>query len=152
MRTLVVYDSLHGNTEKIAEVIGGAIDHEVQTLRIGEVNMSELKELDLLIVGGPTHAGRASENMKEFLNKIPKSTLKGTNVAAFDTRIPSKWVKVFGFAASKIANKLKKKGGILIGDPEGFFVEDTEGPLRECELERAAVWAKGICKLIKNQD
>ncbi|MGD9346925.1 MAG: flavodoxin family protein [Candidatus Aminicenantes bacterium] len=106
MKTLVVFDSLHGNTEKIAEAIGGAVAGEAQTLRIDEVNLPELGEFDLLIVGGPTHAGRASEAMKKFLNKIPKYALKGTNVAAFDTRIPAKWVKAFGFAASKIASKL----------------------------------------------
>ena len=40
--------------------------------------------------------------------------------------------------------KLKKKGGTLVKEPEGFFVEDTEGPLREGELERAVGWAREI--------
>jgi len=51
---------------------------------------------------------------------------------------------VFGYAAGRIANNLKKKGGILIASPEGFFVTGGQGPLKEGELERAAAWAKGI--------
>jgi hypothetical protein len=37
-----------------------------------------------------------------------------------------------------------KKGGELIAPPEGFFVQGTEGPLKEGELERASDWAKQI--------
>jgi hypothetical protein len=51
---------------------------------------------------------------------------------------------VFGYAAGRIANNLKKKGSTLIASPEGFFVTGGQGPLKEGELERAAAWAKGI--------
>ncbi len=36
------------------------------------------------------------------------------------------------------------KDGYLAAEPEGFIVEDSEGPLKKGELERAAIWAKGI--------
>jgi hypothetical protein len=32
----------------------------------------------------------------------------------------------------------------LVLPPEGFYVEDTEGPLRAGELDRAAVWANRV--------
>ena len=60
------------------------------------------------------------------------------NVATFDTRISAKWVGIFGYAAAKIARNLKKKGGNLILNPEPFYVNGTEGPLKDGELERAA--------------
>ena len=44
------------------------------------------------------------------------------------------------------AQAVKKKGGNLVAPPEGFFVKDREGPLKEGELERTADWAKGIVK------
>jgi hypothetical protein len=53
-------------------------------------------------------------------------------------------VKLFGYAAKPIANRLTKKGGVLTMEPEGFFVEGTEGPLTDGELERAAAWAQRI--------
>jgi len=144
MKVLIVYDSVYGNTEKIAKAIGGAITGDVKVLRIGEMNPSELESIDLFIVGSPTHGGRPTPAIQDFLNKIPETTIKGINVAAFDTRIPTKLVRVFGYAAGRIAGNLKGKGGTLVASPEGFFVKGTKGPLREGELERAADWAKGI--------
>jgi len=51
MKALIVYDSTHGNTEKIAQAIGEAIEGEV--LRVGEVHPADLQGFDLLIVGSP---------------------------------------------------------------------------------------------------
>ena len=144
MKVLVIYDSAYGNTEKIARAIGGAITGEVKVLRAGEVNPSELGSLDFLIVGSPTQGGRPTPAVQAFLNNVPP--IKGISVAAFDTRVPAKWVMVFGYAAGRIAGGLKKKGGTLVLPPEGFFVKGTKGPLKDGELERAAAWAKEIVR------
>lgn len=149
MKTLVLYDSVYGNTEKIAKAIGEAMTGEVKVLAVGEVNSTELEAIDLLIVGSPTHGGRPTEATRDFLDLVQERGLKGTNVAAFDTRLTARWVRIFGFAAGRIAGKLKKDGGTLVVPAEGFFVEGTEGPLKEGELERAAGWAKEIVKSIK---
>ena len=146
MKILVVYDSVYGNTEKIAKSISDTITGEARLLRFGEVNPSELKTMDLFIVGSPTQGGRPTPAIREFLSKVPTPYLKGINVAAFDTRFSSKWVKIFGYAAGKIARNLERLRSILIVPPEGFFVESTKGPLKEGELQRAASWAKGIVK------
>jgi flavodoxin len=144
MKTVVVYDSLYGNTEKIAKAIGDALTGEVKVLRVGEVDPSELATLDFLIVGSPTHGGRASPPMREFLDKVQATALEGVKVAAFDTRHSSRFTVIFGYAAGRIAGSLKKRGGTLMVSPEGFLVTGTEGPLKEGELERAAAWAKEI--------
>ena len=144
MKALVVYDSVYGNTEKIAKAIGDAITGEVKVLRVSEANPSELKTINLLIVGSPTQGGRPTPAIQEFLNKVPEPSLHGINVAVFDTRFSTRWVVIFGYAAGKIADTLKGKGGTLVVSPEGFFVKGTKGPLKEGELERAAGWAKGI--------
>lgn len=144
MKALVVYDSAYGNTEKIAKSIGGAITGDVKVLRVGEVNPSELEPVDCLIVGSPTYGGRPTPAVQGFLNNIPESAVKGVSVAAFDTRVSAKWVKIFGYASGKIAGSLKAKGGTLIMSPEGFFVKGAKGPLLEGELGRAASWAKEI--------
>jgi flavodoxin len=144
MKALIVYDSAYGNTEKIAKSIGGSIAGNVKVLRIGEVNPSELEPVDFLIVGSPTYGGRPTPAVQGFLNNIPESAVKGVSVAAFDTRVSAKWVKIFGYASGKIAGSLKAKGGTLIMSPEGFFVKGAKGPLLEGELGRAASWAKEI--------
>ncbi len=146
MQVLIVYDSVYGNTEKIAKAIGGAIAGEVKVLRMDEVDYSELKTLDLLIVGSPTQGGRPTLAIQDFLNKVSETAIKGINVAAFDTRFSTRLVGIFGYAAGKIADSLKRKGGTLILSPEGFFVKGKEGPLKDGELERAASWAQEIVK------
>ena len=147
MKALVVYDSMYGNTEEIAKAIGGAITGEVKVIRVSEANPSELESIDLLIVGSPTHGGRATPAIQDFLNKVPETTVKGTKIAAFDTRfsgIKGTLVGIFGYAAGRIADSLKRKGGTLVVSPKGFLVNGTKGPLGEGELERATSWAKGI--------
>jgi flavodoxin I len=146
MKTLVIYDSVHGNTKKIAQAVGEAVSGEIKVQRAGEVDTSRLKEFDLLFVGAPTHGGRPTKATQDFLDKVHADALEGTNVAAFDTRLTARWVRIFGYAAGRIASTLKEKGGILMGSPEGFFVKGTEGPLKEGELERAAAWAREIAK------
>src|SRR4030042_1667970 len=156
MKSLVIYDSLYGNTEKIAQVIGEALGilGEVAIKRVGEVNMEDLAGLDILVLGSPTQQFRATATIKDFLKRIPASGLKGVKVAAFDTRLTQGningtpvlpyFVKIFGYAAEPMANGLKKKGGVLVLPPEGFYVEGPEGPLQAGELERAADWAKKL--------
>ena len=146
MKALIVYDSAYGNTEQIARAIGGAISGDVKVIRAGDASPSDLEAIDLLIIGVPTQGGRATPPIRDFLKKITKPALKGINVAAFDTRITTKWVGIFGYAAGRIARSLQKMGGNLVVNPEGFFVKGTEGPLKEGELERAAIWVKGLVK------
>jgi flavodoxin I len=146
MKALIVYDSAYGNTEQVARSIGGAVAGDVKVLRVGEVSPSDVESLDLLIVGSPTYGGRPTPPVQGFLKEVSGSAVRGVRVAAFDTRVSAKWVKIFGFAAGKIAGRLKKKGGILASPPEGFFVEGTKGPLKEGELGRAASWAEEIVK------
>ncbi len=149
MKALIVYDSVYGNTEKIAKAIGGALTGDVKVLRVDEVNVSELKAIDLFIVGSPTQGGRPTPAIRDFLSRVPESFLKDTSVAAFDTRISMKLVGIFGYAARRIASNLKGKGATLVASPEGFFVKGANGPLREGELERAASWAREIVKRLQ---
>jgi len=145
MKTLIIYDSAYGNTEKIANAIGDGITGDAKVMQAAKASLSDLKSIDILIVGAPTYGGRPTPPVKDFINKLSMEDIKGIDVAAFDTRLPQRWVKIFGFAAGKIARNLKAKGGNLLGS-EGFFVKGGKGPLMDGELERASNWAKQITK------
>lgn len=158
MKALVIYDSVFGNTEKIAQGIGEALGspEEVSTVQVKEVNLDQLSGLDILVVGSPTRAFKATGAVSSFLKQIPQNGLAGVSVAAFDTRFEAEesnskflkfMVRKFGYAAEPIAEKLKKKGGNQKVPPGTFIVEGTEGPLRDGELERAAAWAKELRSL-----
>jgi flavodoxin I len=156
MKAMVVYDSGFGNTEKIAQAIGQGLGspEDVEIVRVDDVKPEQLTGITLLIVGSPTQKFSPTGATTNFLKGIPPNGLQGVKVAAFDTRFPVSeiervrvlafFVKIFGYAAEPIAGRLEKKGGELVIPPEGFFVEGTEGPLQEGELERAADWAKQI--------
>jgi flavodoxin len=146
LKTLVIYDSAYGNTEKIAKAIGSGVGGDVQVLHAGKVSPAALTPGDFLFLGSPTQAGRATPVIADFIKIIPDSVLSKVNVAAFDTRISAKWVGIFGFAAGKIAESLKKKSAHLAAPPDAFFVSGKEGPLKDGELERAAVWGKTVIK------
>jgi flavodoxin len=148
MKTLIVYDSIFGNTEQIAQAIGNALgsQKDVEIVRVSNAKPEQLMELELLIVGSPTYGGRPTPAIQDFLNKVSEPAIRGINVLAFDTRLLTRLVRIFGYAADKIADSLKKNGGTLIASPEGFFVKGKEGPLKEGEIERAASWAKMIIK------
>ncbi len=76
MKTLVVYDSVYGNTEKIAKAIVNAITGEAKVLCVSEVNSSEFNTFDLLIVGSSTHGGKPTRGVQAFLKEISLSALK----------------------------------------------------------------------------
>jgi flavodoxin I len=158
MKAMVVYDSAYGNTEQIAQAIGKALGalEDVETRRVGDVQPEHLREVDLLIVGSPTQRFRPTPATTNLLKRIPNDGLEGVKVAGFDTRFSESeinkirilafFVRIFGYAAQPITDRLEKKGGELVVPAEGFYVADTEGPLLEGELERAAEWAKEIVR------
>jgi flavodoxin len=158
MNAFVVYDSQFGNTARIAQAIGDSLgdDEATEVVHIDEMKPEQLSEAALLVVGSPTQRFNPTQGTAEFLKSIPEKGLHGVKVTAFDTRFTEEkiheirvlafFVNIFGYAASKIADRLEKKGGELVILPEGFYVEDTEGPLLEGELERAREWGRKIKK------
>jgi len=121
MKTLVVYDSVYGNTERIARAIGEAIPGEVQVLRVGQVKAGDLETTDLLIVGSPTHGALPTEAVQGLLERIGPPAREGARAATFDTRLTWKFLERWGgFAASKMADALKEKGWTLAGEPGVF--------------------------------
>lgn len=144
MKTLVIYDTLYGYTEKIARAIGAAVEGEVKVVKVGEAVASELVDYDFIFVGSPTQGGRHTKALQAFLNALPLEALKNKQVAAFDTRMKAMWVKLFGWAANHIADVLKEKGASVVAPGEGFMVKTGKGPLVDGEEERAAAWAKKL--------
>ena len=149
MKSLVIYGSYFGNTEKIAQAIAEQLN--TKAVNVKEFKKEMLDNVDFLVVGSPTRAFRPIDSINEFIGELPK--LDGMKVAAFDTRIKIEnfnskllkfLVKIFGYAADPLLKKLEKKGGKKVLEPDGFYVEDSEGPLLDGELKRAKEWVRGI--------
>jgi flavodoxin I len=143
MKALVVYDSLYGNTEQVAEQIAGALKEraEVRAVRAEQARPEDFEGLDLLALGGPTQGHGASATIKTTLERIPQGLLNGVAMIAFDTRYRKpEWLT--GSAAGKISEGLLDMGCWPLLPEESFFIATSKGPLEEGELERAAAWAR----------
>lgn len=155
MPALVVFESFFGNTEMVARAIAEALGapHTARARRVDELEPGDLEGVDLLVVGSATRAFRPSPGTQAWLKGLASGRLEGVRVAAFDTRMDVAKVgnplltflaRVFGYAAEPIAKGLARAGGVPVGAPAGFVVEDKEGPLRAGETDRARAWARTL--------
>jgi flavodoxin len=153
METLIVYFSKFGNTHKIANAIADAIPQQanVTTIDFEHLTHDQLVNIDLLVIGSPTHNMNLPKTVKPIFEEFPKRTLPGTPVAAFDTSYEMSWM-LNQFTASKhLARKLRKLGGKLLLPPEIFLVTGREGPLVDGELQRAKNWAESLWAKLDNE-
>lgn len=163
MWTLVVYESMFGNTQSIAKGIGEGLSSRmtVRIIEVGEAPSVIDPDVELLVVGGPTHAFGMSRpgtrqnaaqqaghdlvsqgiGMREWL-----ATLRGGSnrvaAAAFDTRINKP--RVPGSAARAGQKRLSRLGFRIVAPAESFWVKGAPGPLLAGELERARRWGERL--------
>jgi flavorubredoxin len=136
VKALVVYDSMYGNTEKIAKALvaglqSGGVD--VGAVKVDAVKFDELGKVDLLWVGSPVHAWSASKPMKEFLEHLKSvDGITGKKAFAFDTNMQG---RLAGSAGDKIEKKLKDLGLNIAKHRESATVKGREGPLQESAEE-----------------
>lgn len=155
MKALVIYDSVFGNTEKVARAIGKALGAEA--LPVSAAGIEQLQGLDLLVIGSPTRGFRPTEGISTLVSSLDADAVHGIHTAAFDTRIVLDTIKSRplrflvdkgGYAADRIGRMLEKKGGLTAAAPEGFLVTGEQGPLKEGELERAAEWGRKLLERV----
>jgi hypothetical protein len=161
---LVIYESMFGNTRQIAEAVASGLVEAgargVAPVPVEEAPPELPEDVELLVVGGPTHAfgmtrprtrqdaaarpGAVSTGrlgIREWLDRL-EIFRPGVPAATFDTRIGKP--RVPGSAAKGAARRLRSRGLELVVPPETFWVRDTEGPLDEGECERARAWGAAL--------
>lgn len=158
-RTLVVFESMFGNTQAIAMAVAdglrAALGGEVDVAEAGGAPAS-LAGVDLLVVGAPTHAfslPRASTRADAATKAVGPLVSPGPGVrewladvvvpapppvaATFDTRIKK---PLLPGSAATAARRVLRTRGVRTVDRQSFWVTDLAGPLRDGELERARRW------------
>lgn len=162
-RVLVVFESMFGNTEVIARAIaeGLASTTDVEVVEVGAAPVALPDDVELLVVGGPTHAfgmsrprtrqdaarqaGRALVSsgigLREWLESLDAGTA-GAGAAAFDTRVHKP--RVPGSAARGAQKRLRRLGFRMAVRPQSFRVTGTPGPLLDGEQERAREWGERL--------
>ncbi len=163
-RALVVHESMFLNTEKFAESVASGLRSSGWLVTSFDVRDAApaLDEYDLVVLGAPTHgfslsrpstradavrqgasAARAETGLREWLATLSPATDASPVVAVFDTRAAK--VRRLPMAAARTISKLAARRGFrVVGQPEGFLVEDVGGPLCDGEIERAAAWGRTL--------
>lgn len=80
MKKLVIFSTLTGNTEKIANAIFSVIEGEKELLNVKDSDKINIEDYDKIIVGYWVDKGDADEKMKAFMSKI-----RNKSVSAFGT-------------------------------------------------------------------
>jgi hypothetical protein len=170
MNAVVVFESMFGNTAKIARSIAAGLeaalgpDDKVTIVEVGRAPAELADDVGLLVVGGPTHAfGMTRPNTREDAQRRVGDHLisKGIGLrewletfktnradlltATFDTRI-DKVRHLPGSAAKGAAKALRHRGYRPVVTALSFYVVDTEGPLVLGEPDRAHRWGTEIGK------
>jgi hypothetical protein len=160
MKALVMYESMFGNSERVARAVADGLGTLVE-VTVRDVATSTVGDLpddvDLLVAGGPTHAlslsregtreeairqgagqGVATRGLREWLDGLAPD-LHGLPFATFDTRV-SRVRRLPGSAARSAARILRRRGGRMVGLPQSYFVDDVSGPLATDQLDMAFAW------------
>ncbi|MDD7794809.1 flavodoxin domain-containing protein [Clostridium sp. 'White wine YQ'] len=82
MKTLIVYSTKHGFTEKCAQILEQSLDGEVQKLDLTKGGEADLSKYDKIIIGGSIYMGQILKEVKTFCTKN-LDTLKNKKVAFF---------------------------------------------------------------------
>lgn len=161
MRALVVYESLWGNTEKVARAVAERL------AGIGAVEVvdsdaapASVDGYDLVVVGGPTHAfsmtrattrveavkshsapHEPARGIREWFNELDRPAT-AIPAIAFDTRVDRP--RLPGSAAKSARHELRSLGFETSVKQKTFRVHGYEGPLLDGELERARAWADEV--------
>jgi hypothetical protein len=172
MRVVIVYESMFGNTHRIADAIarGLAPGNEVTVVPVAEAGRELLDGADLVVAGGPTHVhgmsrARSRASAVEMAHKedshlVLDASAEGpglgdwlaalgrldTRGAAFDTRVDG--LAVLTGRASKTIAKLLERHGIALLAPAASFLVTKGNQLHPGERDRAEQWGRELAALL----
>lgn len=164
MRAVVVYESMFGNTRRVAEAIACGVGERFDALvvPVAQARPEVIAGAGLLVVGGPTHmrsmSRQSSRRMAVQTAGKPAATVtlepgaEGAGLrewfaglgeleagcAAFDTRLAG--APLFtGRASSRIHRLLRQHGARAVQPPRSFIV-GKDSTIAPAELNRARQW------------
>ncbi|MFI6602382.1 flavodoxin family protein [Nonomuraea sp. NPDC050536] len=159
MYALVIYESMFGNTRRVAEAVAQGLSSHLSAETV-EVSLAPAVvggEVSLLVIGGPTHAfsmtkpttraSAARQTTRPLISPgigirewLDRAHLEPVRAIAFDTRVRH----MPGSAARAALTRLHRLGARIAGPTQSFYVIDMTGPLMDGELERAREWGEEL--------
>ena len=170
LRAMVVFESMFGNTEQVAQAIAAGLEAEGVPTKVVGVSVAPAAlppSVELLVVGAPTHAfslsrpktrteavrqgaeeSKAAIGMREWLETVRPPMDQLVHVAVYDTRATK--VRRLPAAAGPSAARLAKRRFSEVDRPVAFLVDDLQGPLVEGEIDRARSWGRSLAAMTRS--
>ncbi|MGV1036938.1 MAG: flavodoxin domain-containing protein [Candidatus Nanopelagicales bacterium] len=174
MHTVVVYESMYGNSHRVADVVGDELRDAgpVEVVPVSAATNDLIAGADLVVVGGPTHVHTMSSSKTRAAaqTQAPGSVQKhGPEPLPMDQHWQDPglrdWFKVLPQAdgqsaaafdtrfdaralltgrASKLIARKLAKHDFTLIAEPESFLVDKQTRLLDSEVERAAHWARGL--------
>src|SRR6478736_4094490 len=146
MRAVVAYESMYGNTRRVAEAIAAGLQStcSVTLVPVSQLERESLDTADLIVIGGPTHvrgmSRMSTRKAAEEAAHKPGSTL----AVEADAQAPGlrEWLTSRG-----IAKELRRHGVTLLTQPESFLVS-KDNQLLPGEEDRARIWGQQLARTV----
>ncbi|ATO49009.1 flavodoxin [Brevibacillus laterosporus] len=141
----MIYASMTGNTEEMAELIAGSIREqgvEIEVKEVWNAKAADLVEYDAILLGAYTWGdGDLPDEFLDFYDEMDGLDLSGKKAAVFgsgDTSYP-----MFGEAVETLTKKLQSLGAEIV--LEGLKVELSPGDkeIEECK-EFGSIFAQKL--------
>ncbi len=148
MKTLIVYDSFFGNTEKVANKLYEILSKSQKTklAHVSEAQNLNIEQYDLIVVGSPTRYYNPTPAITSFVRELKTVSV---NVAFFDTRLDAEghWLmgpmeKIFKFASDTMEILVRNTKAKQMISSLGVYVTGTEGPIARNAMKDVENWAK----------
>ncbi len=168
MRALVIYESIYGNTHLVAGAVAEGLG-DATTMPVADVDRAALDQVDLVVVGGPTHGHSMSSattrrtgiesgsrhgeeldpdaegpGLRDWFSML--DPVDGVLAAAFDTRLHGP-AALTGRASKGITRRLRHHGFVMIAEPESFLVT-KDNHLEMDERGRARAWGASLADAV----
>lgn len=174
MPAVVVYESMFGNTRKVAEAIARGIGQRIDTVAVpvAQATPEVMAGAELVVVGGPTHmhsmsrpssrrmAGEMARKPDSGVSLEPDATGDGlrewfaslgqvdAECAAFDTRGAGSPL-LTGRASKRIQRLLGRHGGRRLRAPRSFLI-GKDNTIAPDELTCAEQWGAELARLTQS--
>lgn len=146
VKAILLYESKYGNTKRVAETIAEELQRvggmEATLTALKEVDVDDLVNYDVILLGGPTHFGGPIRSVRKFIDALGKRNVNGKSVAVFDTYLGEDFEK----GVRKMENQIRAKapGLKLLAPGLSIRVEGMKGPIVEGELVKCKDFVKQL--------
>ncbi|ACO86181.1 flavodoxin [Clostridium botulinum] len=153
MKTLIVYGTKHGTTEKCSKLLKNKLSGEVVIINIKKENMPDITAFNNIIIGGSIYMGQIQKEVKNF-SRENINVLKEKRVGVFICGLNEKDIEAQlnnAFPEELLTNAVAKEcfGGECILKNMDFFERFIMKKVGKIDKDTSKISEENINKFIQ---